>query len=173
MALRRILTVADPKDMAILKQASAPVGEVTDAVRALADDMLETMYDAPGIGLAAVQIGELQRVVVMDLSGEEEAKAPRVFINPEITWRSEAKLPYDEGCLSIPDIFDTVERPAQVRVSYLDRDGNRLEEEADGLYAVCIQHEMDHLNGVLFIDHLSRLKREQAVKKVKKLVRAA
>ena len=169
MALRRILTVADPKDLQVLKQRSAPVGEVTDEIRALADDMLETMYDAPGIGLAAVQIGDLRRVVVMDLAREDEPKQPRVFIDPVITWSSEETLPYEEGCLSIPEIFDAVERPARVRVSYTDRDGNRVEdEEAADLYAVCIQHEIDHCDGVLFIDYLSRLKRDRAIAKVKK-----
>jgi len=169
MALRRILTVADPKDLQVLKQRSSPVGEVTEEVRALADDMLETMYAAPGIGLAAVQIGDLRRIVVMDLAREDEPKAPRVFIDPVITWSSDELAPYEEGCLSIPEIFDSVERPARVRVSYTDRDGSRVEdEEADGLYAVCIQHEIDHCDGVLFIDHLSRLKRERAIAKVKK-----
>ena len=173
MALRRILTVADPRDMAVLKQVSAPVAEVTDEVRALADDMLETMYAAPGIGLAAAQIGELRRVVVMDLAREEEPPAPQVLINPEITWRSEELSSYDEGCLSIPEIYDSVERPARVRVSYLDRDGVRREDEADGLYAVCVQHEIDHCDGVLFLDHLSRLKRDRAIAKVKKARLAA
>ncbi|MDP8915899.1 MAG: peptide deformylase [Pseudomonadota bacterium] len=169
MALRRILTVADPKDLAVLKQVSRPVGEVTEEVRALADDMLETMYAAPGIGLAAVQIGDLRRVVVMDLAREEEPKQPRVFIDPVITWKSDELFTYEEGCLSIPDIYDSVERPAQVRVSYTTRDGVRVEDEAAaGLYAVCIQHEIDHCDGVLFIDHLSRLKRERAIAKVKK-----
>jgi peptide deformylase len=173
MALRRILTVADPKDTAVLKQVSAPVAEVNDEVRALADDMLETMYAAPGIGIAAVQIGDLRRVVVMDLAREDEPKAPQVLINPEIVWSSEELSTYDEGCLSIPEIYDSVERPARVRVSYLDRGGNRVEDEADGLYAVCLQHEIDHLNGVLFLDHLSRLKRERAISKVKKARLAA
>jgi len=169
MALRRILTVADSKDLQVLKRRSEPVGAVTDEVRALADDMLETMYAAPGVGLAAVQIGDLRRVVVMDLAREDEPKQPRVFIDPEITWRSDELLPYEEGCLSIPEIFDSVERPGRVRVSYTDREGNRVEdEEADGLYAVCIQHEIDHCDGVLFIDHLSRLKRDRAIAKVKK-----
>jgi peptide deformylase len=135
--------------------------------------MLETMYAAPGIGLAAVQIGVPKRVIVMDLARAEEPKAPRHFVNPEITWRSEETLPYEEGCLSVPDIFDEVERPAKVRLRYLDYHGRTVEEEAEGMFAVCIQHEMDHLEGVLFIDHLSRLKREQAVKKVKKQAKAA
>jgi peptide deformylase len=173
MALRRILTVADPKDTAVLKQVSAPVAKVDDAVRALADDMLETMYAAPGIGLAAVQIGELRRVVVMDLAREDEPKAPQVLVNPEVVWSSEELSSYDEGCLSIPEIYDSVERPARVRVRYLDRDGREKEDEAEGIYAVCVQHEIDHLNGVLFLDHLSRLKRERAISKVKKARLAA
>ena len=173
MALRRILTVADPKDLAVLKQVSAPVAEVTDEIRALADDMLETMYAAPGIGLAAVQIGELRRMVVMDLAREDEPKAPQVLINPEVVWSSEERSTFDEGCLSIPDIYDAVERPARVRVRYLDLDGRAVEDEAEGLYAVCVQHEIDHLNGVLFLDHLSRLKRDRAIAKVKKAKLAA
>lgn len=169
MAIREILTVPNP----VLKQKSLPVERVDDELRALMDDMLETMYDAPGIGLAAVQIGVPKRVIVMDLSKEEGVKEPRYFVNPEILWRSEETAPYEEGCLSIPEIYDEVERPARVRLRYLDYDGNQVEEEADGLYAVCIQHEMDHLEGVLFIDHLSRLKRERAVAKVKKQQKAA
>ena len=170
MALREILTVPNP----VLKQKSLPVeGGVTDELRALMDDMLETMYDAPGIGLAAIQIGVPQRIIVMDLSREEEEKAPRYFINPEILWTSEETVPYEEGCLSIPEIYDSVERPAKVRLRYLDYDGKQVEEEAEGIYAVCIQHEMDHLEGVLFIDHLSRLKRDRAVAKVKKQSKAA
>ena len=170
MAIRDILIVPDPR----LKQVSTPVeGGVDDALRGLMDDMLETMYDAPGIGLAAIQIGVAKRVIVMDLSREGEPKAPRYFVNPEITWRSEETVPYEEGCLSVPDIYDEVERPARVKLKYLDYDGKPVEEEADGMYAVCIQHEMDHLEGVLFIDHLSRLKRDRAVSKVKKAAKAA
>jgi peptide deformylase len=170
MAIREILVVPDP----VLKQKSATVDAVDDELRALMDDMLETMYDAPGIGLAAVQIGVPKRVIVMDLArGEEDPKQPRYFVNPEILWASEETLPYEEGCLSVPEIFDEVERPARVRLRYLDYDGKPVEEEAEGLFAVCIQHEMDHLEGVLFIDHLSRLKREQAIKKVKKQAKAA
>jgi peptide deformylase len=149
MARRDILLVPDPR----LKLVSAPVAQVDDAVRALMADMLETMYAAPGIGLAAIQIGVAQRVIVMDLAREGEPKAPKYFVNPEILWRSEETAPYEEGCLSIPDIYD--------------------EEEADGLYAVCIQHEIDHCDGVLFIDYLSRLKRDRAVAKVKKAAKAA
>jgi peptide deformylase len=173
MATRRILTVDNAADMAVLKEVSKPVEAVDDALRALMDDMLETMYAAPGIGLAAVQIGEPKRVIVMDLSRDEEAREPRYFVNPEITWSSEETVSYEEGCLSVPEIYDDVERPARVKLSYLNYQGERVEEEAEGLYAVCIQHEMDHLEGVLFIDHLSRLKRERAVAKVKKAAKAA
>ena len=171
MSIRRILDVAD--DLAVLKQVSAPVGRVDDATRALADDMLETMYAAPGIGLAAVQIGVLERVVVMDLAREGEPPAPLVFVDPVITWSSPETAVYDEGCLSVPEIYDEVERPARVRISYLDREGARVaDREVDGLFATCIQHEIDHCNGVLFLDHLSRLKRDRAIAKVKKAKRA-
>ena len=170
MALRPILTAPDPR----LKQKSAPVeGGVTDAHRALMDDMLETMYDAPGIGLAAVQVGEPLRIIVMDLAKEGDPKAPRYFVNPEILWVSDELFTYEEGCLSVPDIYDDVERPARVKLRYLNYQGEQIEEDAEGMYAVCIQHEMDHLEGVLFIDHLSRLKRERAVKAVKKAAKAA
>jgi peptide deformylase len=164
MAIRPILTVPDPR----LKQVSKPAPAVDDALRALMDDMLETMYAAPGIGLAAIQIGEPVRVLVMDLAREGEDPAPRHFVNPEILWASEETAPYEEGCLSVPEIYDEVERPTRVRLRYLNYRGETVEEEAEGLYAVCIQHELDHLNGVLFIDHLSRLKRSRAVAKVKK-----
>jgi peptide deformylase len=165
MAIREIITVPDPR----LKLVSEPVsGGVDDALRALMDDMLETMYAAPGIGLAAIQIGVPKRVIVMDLAREGEPPAPRYFINPEILWRADETAPYNEGCLSVPEIYDDVERPLRVRLRYLDYNGVEVEEEAEGLYAVCIQHEMDHLQGVLFIDHLSRLKRERAVAKVRK-----
>jgi len=170
MAIREILIVPNP----ILKEVSKPVeGGVTDELRVLMDDMLETMYAAPGIGLAAIQIGVPKRIIVMDLAREDEEPKPQFFVNPEITWRSEETVSCEEGCLSIPDIFDQVDRPAQVKIKYLNRDGEEIEEEADGLYAVCIQHEMDHLEGIVFIDHLSRLKRDRAVAKVKKLVKAA
>ncbi len=170
MTIRPILTV--DSDLATLKQKSAPVEAVDDALRALMDDMLETMYDAPGIGLAAIQVGTPKRVIVMDLSREEEPRAPRFFVNPEIIWRSEETAPYEEGCLSVPEIYDEVERPARVRIRYLDYHGSLVEEEAEGLLAVCIQHEMDHLEGVLFLDHLSRLKRDRAIAKVRKAARA-
>jgi len=169
MALREILIVPDP----ILKQVSKTVATVDDELRALMDDMLETMYAAPGIGLAAIQVGVPKRVIVMDLAKTDEPKAPRYFVNPEILWASEETAPYEEGCLSVPEIFDEVERPAQVKIRYMNYAGESVEEDAEGLFAVCIQHEMDHLDGVLFIDHLSRLKREQAVKKVKKQAKAA
>jgi peptide deformylase len=164
MAVREILVVPNP----VLKQVSQPVERVDDELRALMDDMLETMYAAPGIGLAAIQIGVPKRVIVMDLAAGE-AREPRYFVNPEILWASDDTQPYEEGCLSIPEYFDEIDRPSRVKLRYLNYQGEQIEEEADGLYAVCIQHEMDHLEGVLFIDHLSRLKREQAVKKVKKL----
>lgn len=195
MAIRRILTIDNAADLAILKQVSTPVeGPVTDELRTLMDDMLETMYAAPGIGLAAVQIGDTRRVIVMDLGDkggdvddvdpstlskaerekrDAERRNPRYFVNPEILWTSDDTCPYEEGCLSIPEYFDSVERPARCRIKYLGYNGETIEEEADGLYAVCIQHEMDHLNGVLFIDHLSRLRRERAVAKVKKAARMA
>ena len=169
MALREILIVPDP----ILKKVSARVDVVDDELRALMDDMLETMYAAPGIGLAAIQVGVPKRVIVMDLAREGEEAAPQYFVNPEILWASEETAPYEEGCLSVPEIYDEVERPAHVKIRYQNYKGETVEEDAEGLYAVCIQHEMDHLDGVLFIDHLSRLKREQAVKKVKKQAKAA
>lgn len=168
MAIREILTIPNP----ILKQVSTPVeGDVTDEVRALMDDMLETMYAAPGIGLAAVQIGVPKRIIVMDLGGPNDEKQPKYFVNPEIVETIEETQPYEEGCLSVPDYYDEVERPARCLIRYLDYDGNQVEEWAEDLYAVCIQHEMDHLEGTLFIDHLSRLRRQRAVEKVKKAKR--
>ncbi|ACG76787.1 polypeptide deformylase [Phenylobacterium zucineum HLK1] len=169
MAIREILVVPHPA----LKQVSQPVEKVDDELRALMDDMLETMYAAPGIGLAAIQIGVPKRVIVMDLAREGEEKQPRYFVNPEILWASDDTAPYEEGCLSVPEYYDEVERPARVKLRYLNYQGEQVEEDAEGLFAVCIQHEMDHLEGVLFIDHLSRLKREQAIKKVKKHAKAA
>ena len=164
MTIRPILTVPNP----ILKQVSKPVTEVTDATRALMDDMLETMYAAPGIGLAAIQIGEPLNVIVMDLARDGEKAQPKYFVNPEILESVEDTLPYQEGCLSIPDVYEEIDRPERVQVTYLDYNGKRVTEWAEGLYAVCIQHEMDHLKGVVFIDYLSRLKRDRAVKKVRK-----
>jgi peptide deformylase len=169
MAIRDILIVPDPR----LKLVSKTVEAVDDGLRALMDDMLETMYAAPGIGLAAIQVGEPVRVIVMDLSRGEGEREPRYFVNPEILWRSEETQPYEEGCLSVPEIYDEIERPARVKLRYLDYHGHQVEEDAEGMFAVCIQHEMDHLEGVLFIDHLSRLKRQRAVAKVKKTAAAA
>lgn len=166
MAVHPILTVPDPR----LKLVSKPVSGVDDDLRTLMDDMVETMYAADGIGLAAIQIGVDKRVIVMDLS--ENRDAPRYFVNPVITPLTEETRPYNEGCLSIPEVYEQIERPARVKVEYLDYDGNKREEIAEDLFAVCIQHEMDHLEGVLFIDYLSRLKRDRAVKKVQKLVRS-
>jgi peptide deformylase len=167
MALREILTVPNP----VLKQVSTPVEGVDDDLRRLMDDMLETMYAAPGIGLAAIQVGVPRQVIVMDLARQEDPPEPRFFVNPEILWASDETALYEEGCLSVPEIYDEVARATQVRLRYLDYNGQEVVEEAEGLFAVCIQHEMDHLKGVLFIDHLSRLKRDRAVARVRKLAR--
>jgi peptide deformylase len=171
MAIRPLVILPDSQ----LRLVSKPVEAVTPEVRALVDDMFETMYDAPGIGLAAIQIGVPLRVVTIDLSkpeakeGEEpEPRKPQVFINPEVTWSSEDFSVYEEGCLSIPEYYEEVERPAEVKVRYTDIDGKTQEIAADGLLATCLQHEIDHLDGVLFIDHLSRLKRERVTKKFAK-----
>jgi len=169
MPIQKILVAPDPR----LRVVSTPVEKVDDKLRALMDDMLETMYDAPGIGLAAIQIGVPLRVIVMDLAGEGEAPAPRYFVNPEILDPSDKTTGYEEGCLSVPDAYDEVQRPETCRVRYLDYDGNPCEIEAEGLLATCIQHEMDHLEGVLFIDHLSRLKRDRILKRLKKEQRLA
>lgn len=165
MAILPIITVPDP----LLKTVCAPVETVDDGVRALLDDMLETMYAAPGIGLAAIQIAEPKRLVVMDLAAKDEEPDPRFFINPQIVETSEETVVNEEGCLSIPGYYDEVERPARALVRYQNRDGAQIEEWAEGLYSVCIQHEVDHLNGTLFIDYLSRLKRDRAVRKVQKM----
>lgn len=167
MALLSIITAPDPR----LKVISEPVDGVDDQLRGLMDDMLETMYDAPGIGLAAVQIGVPKRVIVMDLARDEEPSEPRFFVNPEIVTVSEDLAIYEEGCLSVPDMYEEVERPAQARVTYLDYHGQKKEEEIDGMFATCLQHEMDHLNGVLFIDHISKLKRDMIIRKLVKLRR--
>lgn len=164
MAKRPILIAPDPR----LKAVAQDVPKVDSEVRKLVDDMLETMYAADGIGLAAVQIGVAQRVIVMDIDQKDGKKNPRVFINPKITWASEEIATFEEGCLSVPDIWDEVERPTAIRAEYLDRDGKPQTVEADGLLADCLQHEMDHLDGVLFIDHLSRLKRSMALRKLAK-----
>jgi peptide deformylase len=164
MTIRPILVAPDER----LRQVSQPVEAVDDELRTLMDDMLETMYDAPGIGLAAIQIGVPKRVIVMDLARDDEEPQPRYFVNPEILNPSEDTSPYEEGCLSVPDFYEEVDRPAKCTVKYLDYHGEEQILEAEGLLAVCIQHEMDHLEGVLFIDHLSRLKRERILKKLKK-----
>ena len=152
MALRKILIIPD----SILRQKSLPVDKVNKEIKALMDDMLDTMYDAPGIGLAAIQIGIPKRIVVMDLSKDPEKKNPMYFVNPEITWKSDLKSTYEEGCLSIPNQFAKIERPEKCNVKFLDYDGNHKEIKAEGLLSTCIQHEIDHLNGVLFIDYLSK-----------------
>jgi peptide deformylase len=164
MALRDILIIPDKR----LRLKSAAVKAVDKPLRALIDDMFETMYAAPGIGLAAIQIGEPLRVVTMDLAKKDEAKSPQVFLNPEVVWTSPEVAVNEEGCLSIPEYYEEVERPQKVRVKYLDVDGKEREIEADGLLATCLQHEIDHTNGVLFIDHISKLKRDMVVKKFKK-----
>src|SRR3990170_1360289 len=167
MPIKPLIILPDP----ILRLVSKPVERVDAPLLKLADDMLATMYDAPGIGLAAIQVAEPLRMLVIDLAKEDEPAAPRVFINPEILETSDDRSVYEEGCLSIPDYYAEVERPAKVRVGYLDRDGKLQEIEAEGLMATCLQHEIDHLNGVLFIDHISKLKRDMVVKKFKKLAR--
>ena len=170
MAIRPIIETPDP----ILLQISTPVAEVTEEIRTLIDDMFETMYDAPGIGLAAIQVGVPKRVLVIDLQEPEEEEGepirnPLVFINPEIVQTSETLQAYNEGCLSVPEMYAEVERPDRIRARWLDRDGKAHEEELDGLLAICLQHEMDHLEGIQFIDHLSRLKRDMILKKIAKL----
>ncbi|MBL6761961.1 MAG: peptide deformylase [PS1 clade bacterium] len=193
MTIRPIIEVPDAR----LKTVSQPVAEVSDETRALMDDMLETMYDANGIGLAAIQVGVASRIIVMDISPSQkdadkesdeesdddtgrkdrydlsglEDEGPRFFVNPEIVWTSDEMNNYQEGCLSVPGFYDDVERPAQCRVKFLDYDGKAQEIECDGLLATCIQHEMDHLNGIVFLDHLSRLKRQMIVKKLQKAER--
>jgi peptide deformylase len=164
MTLRPIITAPDPR----LQAVSTDVETVTDEIRKLADDMAESMYAADGIGLAAIQIGVAKRVLVIDLDQKEGKKNPVAYINPKILWASEETAVFEEGCLSVPEIWDDVERPARIKCEYLDRDGKKQELEADGLLATCLQHEMDHLNGVLFIDHLSRLKKSMAIRKLTK-----
>ena len=164
MALRDILIIPDKR----LRLKSAAVKTVDKPLRALIEDMFETMYAAPGIGLAAIQIGAPLRLVTMDLAKKDEPKEPQVFINPEVVWVSDEKATYEEGCLSIPEYYEEVERPKAVRVKYLDAEGKPQEIEAEGLLATCLQHEIDHTNGVLFIDHISKLKRDMVMKKFKK-----
>jgi peptide deformylase len=169
MPLREIITLPDKR----LRLVSKPVKAITDEVRKLVEDMFDTMYDAPGIGLAAIQIGEPQRVVTLDLAKKDEPRDPKVLINPEIVAASEDKATHEEGCLSIPEFYEEVERPAAVTVKYLDLDGEPRQLEATGLLATCIQHEIDHLNGVLFIDYISKLKRDRVIKKFAKAAKRA
>jgi peptide deformylase len=164
MALRDILILPDKR----LRLVSEPAKRIDADLRRLVDDMFETMYEAPGIGLAAIQVGVPQRVITMDLAKKEEPRAPQVFVNPQVLWQSDEKAVYEEGCLSIPEFYEEVERPAQVRVRFLDLDAKEQEVEASGLLATCLQHEIDHLNGILFIDHISKLKRDRVIKKFAK-----
>ena len=167
MTIKPLIILPDP----VLRQVSNSIETVDDEVRRLADDMLDTMYDAPGIGLAAIQVGVARRMLVLDVSRDDEDKTPLVFINPEIVASSDERSVYEEGCLSIPDYYAEVERPAKITVRYVDRDGKQQEKEVDGLLATCVQHEIDHLNGVLFIDHISKLKREMVIRKFTKAAR--
>ena len=164
MAVRDILILPDKR----LRLLSKPVAKIDAATKQLVEDMFDTMYDAPGIGLAAIQIGEPRRIVTMDLAKKDEPKEPQVFINPELISKSGDKNIHEEGCLSIPEYYEEVERPAAVRFRYLDLDGQQHEIDADGLLATCIQHEIDHLDGVLFIDYISKLKRDRVIKKFTK-----
>jgi peptide deformylase len=164
MAVRDILIIPDKR----LRLKSEAVKTVDKSLRALIDDMFETMYAAPGIGLAAIQIGVPKRVVTMDLAKKDEPKQPQVFINPEVVWTSDEKATYEEGCLSIPEYYEEVERPKAVKVKFFDVDLKPQEIEAESLLATCLQHEIDHINGVLFIDHISKLKRDMVMKKFKK-----
>jgi peptide deformylase len=173
MTLLRIYETPDP----MLRQISTPVDKVDDEIRALISDMFETMYEAPGIGLAAVQVGKPIRLLVMDLQEPADpddpesppVKEPRVFINPEILSHSDREVPYTEGCLSVPDQYAEVMRPDRIRARWLDEHGKSHEQDIDGLLAICLQHEMDHLEGILFIDHLSKLKRDMVLKKLAKV----
>lgn len=164
MTIRPIITAPDPR----LKTVSEAVDRVDDSIRKLADDMLDSMYAADGIGLAAIQIGVPKRMLVMDLDQKDGGRNPRLFINPKVVWASEELAKMEEGCLSVPEVWEDVERPARITAEYLDRDGALQTLEADGLLATCLQHEIDHLNGVLFIDHISRLKRGIAMRKLTK-----
>ena len=164
MIIRKILTEPDP----FLRQKSMKVDKVDDDLRSLMNDMVQTMYDAPGIGLAAIQIGVPKRVIVIDLSKQDEKKNPLYFVNPEILVKSENDVSYEEGCLSVPNQFAEISRPDKCKVKYLDYDGKEKILEANGLLATCIQHEMDHLEGILFIDYLSKLKKSMIIKKLSK-----
>ena len=167
MSIKPLIILPDP----VLRQVSKPVGAIDSDVKKLAQEMFETMYDAPGIGLAAIQIGVPLRMLVIDLAKEDEPKQPQIFVNPEVVERSDERSVYEEGCLSIPDYYAEVERPASVRVRYVDGNGQEQELQADGLLATCLQHEIDHLDGVLFIDHISKLKRDMVVRKFRKLAK--
>jgi len=167
MTILSIITVPDP----LLKTVSTAVDAVDDDLRAFMDDMLDTMYAAPGIGLAAIQVGKPIRVLVMDLSEDPEAPEPKYYVNPVITWTSEHIAVYNEGCLSVPEQYADIDRPAECKLSYLDYHGKEQKIHATGLLSTCIQHEIDHLNGIVFIDYLSGLKRDIAVRKVRKLAR--
>ncbi len=169
MALRDIIILPDKR----LRLVSLPAKKIDAEIRRLVEDMFETMYEAPGIGLAAIQVGVPKRVITMDLAKKDDPKDPRVFVDPQILWRSEDKATYEEGCLSIPEYYEEVERPAKVRVKFLDLAGTQQELEASGLFATCLQHEIDHLDGVLFIDHISKLKRDRVIKKFAKAAKRA
>ena len=169
MALRDIIILPDKR----LRQMSEPVKAVTADLRALIDDMFETMYKAPGVGLAAIQVGVPKRVVTVDTAKKDDPKNPQVFINPEIVWTSDEKSTYEEGCLSIPEYYEDVERPTQVKVRFMDLEGKTHEVEANGLLATVLQHEIDHTNGILFIDHISKLKRDRVIKKFIKAAKRA
>ena len=164
MALREIIVLPDKR----LRQVSDPVKAVDAEVRTLVDDMFETMYKAPGVGLAAIQVGVPRRIITLDTAKKDEPKQPQVFINPEIVWSSDEKSTYEEGCLSIPEYYEEVERPDRVKYRYRTLEGETIEAEADGVMATCLQHEIDHLNGVLFIDYISKLKRDRVIKKFQK-----
>jgi len=169
MTVREIIKLPDKR----LRLVSEPVKRIDASLRKLVEDMFETLYAAPGIGLAGIQVGVAKRVIIMDLSKKDDTRKPEVFINPEITWASEEKSTYEEGCLSIPEYYEEVERPAVVKVKYLDLEGKVREVEASGLLATCLQHEIDHLNGILFIDHISKLKRDRVIKKFAKAAKTA
>jgi peptide deformylase len=169
MAQRPIITLPDPK----LRLVSRKIEKIDDALRRLMDDLIETMHEAPGVGLAAIQVGEPIRLLVVDVAKREEPPDPQIFLNPEIVWSSEERAIYEEGCLSIPEYYAEVERPASVRARALDRDGKLREILAEGLLATVLQHEIDHLDGVLFIDHISKLKRDRVIKKFQKAAKRA
>jgi peptide deformylase len=169
MAQRPIIILPDPK----LRLVSAKIERVDDSLRRLIDDMIETMHEAPGVGLAAIQVAEPIRLLVVDVAKKEEEPEPQVLINPEIVWSSEERATYEEGCLSIPEYYAEVERPASVRARALDRDGKIRDVLAEGLLATVLQHEIDHLDGVLFIDHISKLKRDRVIKKFQKAAKRA